>query len=149
MSNTDIKEVVEEKYGQAALRVKTGGSASCCGTDSAANSGCGCVDPMTANLYDSSRAGQIPEEALLASLGCGNPTALAQLKPGETVLDLGSGGGSNTPSRFARRQGWIPKTTQVRGRRSWTEHEERKLWELAGYETAARTTDSGVCPNSS
>jgi arsenite methyltransferase len=93
MSNTDIKEVVKEKYGQAALRVKTGGSASCCGTDSAAKSGCGCGDPITANLYDSLQAGQIPEEALLASLGCGNPTALAQLKPGETVLDLGSGGG--------------------------------------------------------
>src|SRR5450756_958524 len=93
MSNTDIKKVVKEKYGQAALRVKTGGSASCCGTDSAANSGCGCVDPMTANLYDSSQARQIPEEALLASLGCGNPTALARLEPGQVVLDLGSGGG--------------------------------------------------------
>ena len=93
MSNTDIKEVVKEKYGQAALRVKSGGSASCCGTDSAANSGCGCGDPITANLYDSSQAGQIPKEALLASLGCGNPTALAALNPGETVLDLGSGGG--------------------------------------------------------
>ena len=54
---------------------------------------CGCGDPITANLYDSTQAGQIPEEALLASLGCGNPTALAQLNPGETVLDLGSGGG--------------------------------------------------------
>src|ERR1039458_1720567 len=93
MSNTDIKEVVKEKYGQAALRVKAGGSASCCGTDSAANSGCGCGDPITANLYDSLQAGQIPEEALLASLGCGNPTALAQLNAGDTVLDLGSGGG--------------------------------------------------------
>ncbi len=93
MSNTDIKEVVKEKYGQAALRVKSGGAASCCGTTSAANSGCGCGDPITANLYDSAQAGQIPEEALLASLGCGNPTALAQLNPGETVLDLGSGGG--------------------------------------------------------
>ena len=93
MSNTDIKEVVKEKYGQAALRVKSGGAASCCGTTSSASSGCGCGDPITANLYDSAQAGQIPEEALLASLGCGNPTALAQLNPGETVLDLGSGGG--------------------------------------------------------
>ena len=84
----DIKEVVREKYGQAALRVKSGGS-SCCGAS--ASDGCG--DPITANLYDASQAGQIPEEALLASLGCGNPTALAELKPGETVLDLGSGGG--------------------------------------------------------
>jgi SAM-dependent methyltransferase len=85
----NIKEVVKEKYGQAALRVTSGGS-SCCGA--AAASGLSC-DPITSNLYDASQAGQIPEEAMLASLGCGNPTALAQLKPGETVLDLGSGGG--------------------------------------------------------
>jgi SAM-dependent methyltransferase len=84
----DIKEVVRQKYGEAALRVTTGGS-SCCGASSAT----GCGDPITSNLYDSSQAGQIPEEALLASLGCGNPTALAKLNPGETVLDLGSGGG--------------------------------------------------------
>lgn len=88
----DIKEAVKKKYGQAALHVKKGGAA-CCGTTSAANSACGCGDPITANLYDCSQAGQIPKEALLASLGCGNPTALAQLNPGETVLDLGSGGG--------------------------------------------------------
>jgi SAM-dependent methyltransferase len=86
---TGIKEVVKEKYGQAALRVKTGGS-SCCGATAAGAFSC---DPITSNLYDSSQAGQIPEEALLASLGCGNPTALAELKPGEIVLDLGSGGG--------------------------------------------------------
>jgi arsenite methyltransferase len=84
---TDIREVVKEKYGQAALRVKSGGS-SCCGAT--ASTGC---DPITANLYDAAQAGQIPEEALLASLGCGNPTALAKLNPGEVVLDLGSGGG--------------------------------------------------------
>jgi arsenite methyltransferase len=88
MSNTDIKEVVKERYGQAALRVRAGGS-SCCGATAAT----GCGDPITSNLYDASQATQIPEEALLASLGCGNPTALAQLKPGEVVLDLGSGGG--------------------------------------------------------
>jgi ubiquinone/menaquinone biosynthesis C-methylase UbiE len=85
----DIKEQVREKYGEAALRVKSGGS-SCCG--SAPSSQC-CVDPITSNLYDSSETGAIPEEAVLASLGCGNPTALARLNPGETVLDLGSGGG--------------------------------------------------------
>src|SRR6202049_4705024 len=90
MSGTDIKEVVKEKYGQAALRVSSGGS-SCCGSSPATGSGCG--DPITSNLYDSSEAGQIPEEALLASLGCGNPTALARLNPGDVVLDLGSGGG--------------------------------------------------------
>jgi arsenite methyltransferase len=89
MSTTDIKEVVKEKYGQAAVRVKTGGT-SCCG--SAPASGLSC-DPITSNLYDSSQASQIPEEAMLASLGCGNPTALAKLNPGEVVLDLGSGGG--------------------------------------------------------
>jgi arsenite methyltransferase len=86
----EIKEIVKEKYGQAALRVGTGGS-SCCGA-SANVDGC-CVDPITSNLYDAGQAGQIPEEALLASLGCGNPTALAELHAGETVLDLGSGGG--------------------------------------------------------
>src|ERR1700756_2109977 len=89
MSNTDIKDVVKEKYGQAALRVKAGGS-SCCGATAASGLGC---DPITSNLYDSSQAGQVPEEAMLASLGCGNPTALAKLSPGEVVLDLGSGGG--------------------------------------------------------
>ena len=87
--HSSIKEVVKEKYGQAALRVHSGGS-SCCG---AAPSGRLSCDPITANLYDTAQTGQIPEEALLASLGCGNPTALAQLTPGETVLDLGSGGG--------------------------------------------------------
>src|SRR3982074_663339 len=87
-TSVNIKEVVKEKYGQAALRVKSGGS-SCCG----ATAGNGCGDPITSNLYDALQAGQIPEEALLASLGCGNPTALAQLNPGEIVLDLGSGGG--------------------------------------------------------
>ncbi|MGA8442561.1 MAG: arsenite methyltransferase [Candidatus Sulfotelmatobacter sp.] len=89
MSGIDIKEVVKEKYGQAALRVKTGGS-SCCGATAASGLSC---DPITSNLYDSSQAGQVPEEAMLASLGCGNPTALAKLNPGEIVLDLGSGGG--------------------------------------------------------
>jgi arsenite methyltransferase len=85
---TDIKEVVKERYGQAARRVKSGGS-SCCGASPA---GASC-DPITSNLYDAVQAGQIPEEAMLASLGCGNPTALAKLNPGEIVLDLGSGGG--------------------------------------------------------
>jgi arsenite methyltransferase len=89
MSTTDIKEVVKEKYGQAALRVKSGGS-SCC--RAAASIG-QCCDPMTSNLYSASEGEQVPEEAMLASLGCGNPTALAQLNAGEVVLDLGSGGG--------------------------------------------------------
>jgi SAM-dependent methyltransferase len=89
MSTESIKDVVREKYGQAALRVHSGGS-SCCGASAATD---GCCDPITSNLYDSTQTSQIPEEAVRASLGCGNPTLLAQLKEGETVLDLGSGGG--------------------------------------------------------
>jgi arsenite methyltransferase len=85
----EIKEKVREKYGEAALRVQTGGSA-CCGTAPSSRGSC---DPITSNLYDATQTGQIPQEAVLASLGCGNPTALANLNPGETVLDLGSGGG--------------------------------------------------------
>src|SRR5579863_9078825 len=85
----ELKEVVKEKYGQAALRVNSGGS-SCCGASAALD---GCCDPITANLYDTLQTSELPQGAVLASLGCGNPTALAQLNPGETVLDLGSGGG--------------------------------------------------------
>ena len=88
MSEQDIRETVRERYAEAAKRSQSGGS-SCCGASPASN----CCDPITSNLYDASQAGQIPEEALKASLGCGNPTALAKLNPGETVLDLGSGGG--------------------------------------------------------
>jgi len=87
--STGIKDVVKEKYGQAALRVTTGGSC-CCG---AAPADQHCADPITSNLYNADQTGELPEAAVLASLGCGNPTALAELKPGETVLDLGSGGG--------------------------------------------------------
>jgi len=88
MGEPDIKEVVKQKYGQAALRVKSGGS-SCCGTAPSS----GCTDPITSNLYQAQQTNQLPEQAVLASLGCGNPTALAKLNPGEVVLDLGSGGG--------------------------------------------------------
>jgi arsenite methyltransferase len=90
VATENVKEIVKEKYGEAALRARAGQSASC-GT-SAASAG-GCCDPITSNLYDAGQAGEIPDAALKASLGCGNPTALAELKPGETVLDLGSGGG--------------------------------------------------------
>jgi arsenite methyltransferase len=89
MSDTDIKEIVREKYGNAALQVRSGGK-SCCGGVSASGLS---SDPVTHNLYDSAQTHGLPEEAMLASLGCGNPTALAQLSPGEVVLDLGSGGG--------------------------------------------------------
>src|SRR5882672_9567780 len=87
MDGTNIKEIVKEKYGQAALR---GTSGSCCGTADAGGTSC---DPITSNLYDAAQMQQVPGEALQASLGCGNPTALAKLNPGEVVLDLGSGGG--------------------------------------------------------
>ncbi len=89
MPQTDIKSIVKEKYGEAALRVTTGGS--CCFGGAPADRHC--ADPITSNLYDSIQTGELPETAVLASLGCGNPTALAELKPGEIVLDLGSGGG--------------------------------------------------------
>jgi len=85
----ELRDAVKERYGQAARRVSAGGS-SCCGAAAAVE---GCCDPITSNLYDAAQTGELPLEAVLASLGCGNPTALAQLNPGETVLDLGSGGG--------------------------------------------------------
>jgi arsenite methyltransferase len=89
VSIPDIKEVVREKYGEAARRVVAGVGNSCCGA-----SPCGAdVDPITKDLYDNLQTSLLPDEAVKASLGCGNPTALAQLNPGETVLDLGSGGG--------------------------------------------------------
>ncbi len=88
MSTENIKEVVKQKYGQAAQRVSAGSS--CCASVVVPE---GYSDPITSNLYDRDQTSQIPEEALRASLGCGNPTMLAQLKEGETVLDLGSGGG--------------------------------------------------------
>jgi arsenite methyltransferase len=90
MSTDSITDVVKEKYGQAALRAKSGASNACCGS---APSSDGCGDPITSNLYGASEEGEVPDLALKASLGCGNPTALAALRPGETVLDLGSGGG--------------------------------------------------------
>src|SRR6266478_2438408 len=94
-TDQELKEVVRKKYGQIALKVESGGGSSCCG------SGCGCgktqahdkPDPITSNLYEAEEIAKLPGEAVLASLGCGNPTALAQLNTGETVLDLGSGGG--------------------------------------------------------
>src|SRR5438093_11404524 len=90
--NSEIREQVRQRYSQSALRVAAGGGG-CCG--GGGSSGCctGVDDPITANLYTDQQAAQLPEEALLASLGCGNPTALARLNPGEVVLDLGSGGG--------------------------------------------------------
>jgi SAM-dependent methyltransferase len=85
-----VTELVKQKYGQAALRARSGASSACCGTTPSAD---GCCDPITSNLYGAREEGELPELAVKASLGCGNPTALAKLTPGETVLDLGSGGG--------------------------------------------------------
>lgn len=87
MTDATIKASVKDKYAEAAIKV-LGGAAASCGPSGA----CGC-DPVTANLYDSAELATLPEGAVLASLGCGNPTALAELREGETVLDLGSGGG--------------------------------------------------------
>lgn len=101
MARVDIKQVVKEKYGEAARRViDIGAAASCCGSTVTAPTTSCCStgplagsDPITRDLYDSVQTGDLPEAAVLASLGCGNPTALAELRPGEIVLDLGSGGG--------------------------------------------------------
>jgi arsenite methyltransferase len=90
MSTTSLKEVVREKYGQAALRL-TSSAGDCCSRPASALERC--CDPITSNLYDATQAGEVPETAIKASLGCGNPTALAELEPGLIVLDLGSGGG--------------------------------------------------------
>ena len=84
----ELRAVVREKYGEAAVRAAAGSKGSCCGTN-----GCGTTDPITRDLYDAATASTLPETAVLASLGCGNPTALAELHEGEVVLDLGSGGG--------------------------------------------------------
>ena len=97
MSDT-LKDVVREKYGEAAKRAIRGEKSSCCGSSADSSGCCGtsdssCGDPITSNLYNEAEKGSLPETAVRASLGCGNPTALAELRPGETVLDLGSGGG--------------------------------------------------------
>ena len=92
MSDESTKEIVKQKYALAALRV-TGGDAACCGPSSECCGSAASADPITSNLYDAGQTSALPSEAVAASLGCGNPTALAELRPGEIVLDLGSGGG--------------------------------------------------------
>jgi len=94
MFDSDLKQSIKEKYGEAASRVTAGTtSSSCCGTSACCGATTATWDPITANLYDDREKAGLPVEAILASLGCGNPTALAELRPGEVVLDLGSGGG--------------------------------------------------------
>src|SRR5262244_579367 len=90
MSSQDMKTTVRERYGKAALGVMSGAKPGCCGTP---RSGAGSDDPITANLYSAAEVAVLPAEAVRASLGCGNPTALAELREGQVVLDLGSGGG--------------------------------------------------------
>jgi arsenite methyltransferase len=90
LSTPNVKEVIPQKYGQAALGVESEAGSSCCGGDRALEGSC---NPITSNLYDATQKDELPDTAIKASLGCGNPTALAELKPGEVVLDLGSGGG--------------------------------------------------------
>jgi SAM-dependent methyltransferase len=85
----DVTDIIRDRYALAARQVAEGNKAGCCGT----RGSCGTADPITRGLYDAEQAAEVPAEALLASLGCGNPTALAELREGETVLDLGSGGG--------------------------------------------------------
>src|SRR6478672_9324535 len=89
MSSAKIKEVVREKYKEVAGRVRLGANGGCCSYSSPETS----CDPITSNIYTAAQEGEVPATAVRASLGCGNPTALAELKAGETVLDLGSGGG--------------------------------------------------------
>jgi len=105
IERNDVRELVKEKYGEAALRVLNGQGGACCGSSADAEAVCcgetkteetcctNTNDPITSDLYSETEASEIPETAILASLGCGNPTALAELKEGEIVLDLGSGGG--------------------------------------------------------
>jgi arsenite methyltransferase len=93
MAEPDIKQLVKDRYGKAALAVVAGGDASCCSGTACCDTASTSIDPITSNLYSDAETATLPADAVAASLGCGNPTALAQLRPGETVLDLGSGGG--------------------------------------------------------
>ena len=97
VADTTLGDTVRQKYGKAALHVASGEAASCCGPTCCGGSATGVlgvdVNPITSNLYDADEKNSLPQDAVLASLGCGNPTALATLKAGDVVLDLGSGGG--------------------------------------------------------
>ncbi len=110
MNPESVKDVVKEKYGQAAVRARAGAGNSCCGGAGASD---GCGDPITSNLYDAGQEGEVPDLALKASLGCGNPTALAELKAGETVLDLAPAAASTCCFRRAA-------SARQAGRSAWT-----------------------------
>jgi arsenite methyltransferase len=99
MKDEDLRKAVTDKYAQAAIAAKSGGKSSCCETTCCGGESRG-ADPITGNLYEAPQTSGLPPEAVSASLGCGNPTALARLNPGDVVLDLGSGGGM--------RGGWGP-----------------------------------------
>src|SRR5262245_40079290 len=88
---TDVQQAVREKYGAIATAVRRGAAAA--PTGCSGPSACGCADPITSDLYSDAERRELPPEAVAASLGCGNPTAVLALEPGQTVLDLGSGGG--------------------------------------------------------
>ena len=109
MQGDELKNTVKERYGRAAMNVVSGTSGSCCGGSCGGASG----DPITSNLYSATETATLPEEAVLASLGCGNPTALAELNPGEVVLDLGSGGGPEAGFGIARRVGLPARILQL------------------------------------
>ena len=93
MNAVNLKDEIQSKYGEAARQVASGGSSSCCAPTCCGGANAASTDVVTSNLYEQAQKSELPAEAVLASLGCGNPTALAQLNPGEVVLDLGSGGG--------------------------------------------------------
>ena len=130
MNTTNVKEVVREKYGQSALRVRSGATGSCCDTAGLETS----CDPITSNLYDAAQEGELPDTAVKASLGCGNPTALAELKPGEIVLDLGSGGGIDV-LLSARRIGPTGKAYGLDMTRCW--RLPKRISERAGLPTSS------------
>ena len=125
MSETNVKEVVKERYGKAVKEALGGSKSSCCGSGRGTAVSC-CDDPISDNLYDIGQMSQIPEEAVLASFGCGNPTALAELKAGEVVLDLGSGGG------IAARGGYrFPGSWYFGGSYEFSKQDPSQLYRLA------------------
>ena len=126
-ASSDLKDIVREKYGQAALKAKTGQS-SCCGSAPSSSS---CCDPITSNLYDAGQAGEIPDAALKASLGCGNPTALAELKPGRN--------GSRLGIRWRHRRDPLRAPCWDHGKSLWSRHDRRNARAGRGKQTQERT----------